>query len=915
MTFDELVDEFHRRIQSNSHRFLKRLHLEFISVMNNSPELSNFSTIDEKVWALRNKQQTRPMCYCGNHTKFHLNSGKYHIFCSSSCSRKNPVTLECRNEKRLASGAVEKIQETIATRYSKEKIKQLRQEGVYNKFGVNNYFATPESKIRNKEHNLKNYGVEYYTQTDEYKTKSRNTYRLRYGVDHYSQSETAKEFAKIRYLADQQDRLHSYGVGHTSQIKISNVLPLIENPDWLYEQYITHNKSTQQLVDELGISATTVLNYLRKHEIGIKYNFGYSHRCIQWIESITNTHGIDIQHALNGGEYVIPNTRYRADGYCAATNTIYEFHGDIWHGNLAVFRETDQPNPFSNLTAKELYEKTLKKENYIKDMGYNLVVMWENDWINKQTVNRKFVQDFLLASNGNLNARALEKHSVTKEQAYQCYHDLLGPRLCQECQAPTTFISFKKGYTTFCSKSCVSNNKDVMGKKTSTLIRNYGEDGFKSAEIQTKKKNTSIINYGVQHPRQNTEYVNAQRQKFLKEYGIANPANTEEANKKRITTNLERYGTVNPASNKEVYSKIVSTNIEKYGVSTALLLPNNRISALSARKDINIYDKLDDAQWLEENKNVPSPVLAESLGIAWSTVLKYYKKHNITRPHITISSFELKLIDFLKEHNLHHISSDRTVLDGKEIDIYLPEFKIGLEIDGLYWHSEHYIKDKYYHAKKSNLALEKGIQLIHITDYELSNQFEIVKNRILAKLGKQRKVFARKCVIVPVKSVDYESFMVQHHIQGSAPASVRIGLKYENELVAVMSFSRARYNRNYEWELIRYATQHSVVGGASRLFSHFTSTVLPKSVISYADLRWNTGDVYAKIGMTLSHTTTPNYWYIENGRLAHRTKYQKHKLRKLLSLYDDSLSEWENMKNNGYTRYWDCGNKVFTWSN
>jgi very-short-patch-repair endonuclease len=528
---------------------------------------------------------------------------------------------------------------------------------------------------------------------------------------------------------------------------------------------------------------------------------------------------------------------------------------------------------------------------------------------------RNFVTYNLIAIDGNLNARALKKYGIDKEHAYQVYHGLTGPGLCKECQSPTTFISFKKGYAAFCSNSCVSRNKDVMAIKTSTLIRNYGEDGFRSNTIQNKKKKTSIANYGVAHPRQNKEYINALQQKFLKEHGVTNPANTEEANKKRTATNLERYGTENPVSNPEVYSKIISTNLKKYGVSTALLLPENKSNALSARKSIDIYAKLDDITWLEENKNIPSPILAESLNVAWSTVLNYYKKHNITRPHIIVSSFELKLIDFLKEHNIQYISSERTILDGKEIDIYLPEFKIGLEIDGLYWHSEHYIKDKHYHAKKTNLALEKGIQLIHITDYELSNKFEIVKNRILAKLGKHHRIFARKCKIVSVRAADYESFMMCHHIQGYAPASVRIGLEYEGELVALMAFSRARYNNNYEWELIRYATCHAVVGGASRLFSYFISTVLPKSVISYADLRWNTGIVYTKIGMTLSHTTKPNYWYIENGRLVHRTKYQKHKLNALLSVYDEKLSEWENMKNNGYTRYWDCGNKVFTWSN
>lgn len=528
---------------------------------------------------------------------------------------------------------------------------------------------------------------------------------------------------------------------------------------------------------------------------------------------------------------------------------------------------------------------------------------------------KKFVEDKLISKNGNLNARALAYHNISKESAYQVYHSLVGPQQCKECHKPTTFLSFKKGYTTFCSPSCASRNQDTVNKRTATLIENFGSAGFKSDIILDKKKKTSISNYGVEHPRQNGEYINLLRQKFLIDYGVSNPANTAEANEKRIKTNLERYGSVNPVSNPHVYAKIAATNREKYGATTALLLPKNRNKALDSRKDTGVYDKLDNPQWLEENKTIPSTILSEHLGVAWSTILNYYKKHNITRPNTIVSGLELKLIDFLKEYNIQYISSERTILDGKEIDIYLPDFHIGIEIDGLYWHSEQYIKDKYYHVNKTKLALEKGIRLIHITDYELLNQIDIVKSRLLAKLGKQTRIFARKCNIVPISAADYQEFMSHNHIQGSAPASVRIGLEYKNMLVAVMSFSKPRYNKNYEWELIRYASSSTVVGGASRLFNNFIVTKSPKSIISYADLRWNTGEVYETLGMKFSHATSPNYWYIENGQLVHRTRYQKHKLSKLLPVYDDHLTEWENMKNNGYTRYWDCGNNVFVWNN
>jgi len=100
---------------------------------------------------------------------------------------------------------------------------------------------------------------------------------------------------------------------------------------------------------------------------------------IKWLNFISLYNQIQIQHAENEGEFTIPNTKYSADGYCQETNTIYEFHGDFWHGNPKKFNPTDM-NTITNKTYGELYQKTIKREQEIRDMGYNLVVMWESDW-------------------------------------------------------------------------------------------------------------------------------------------------------------------------------------------------------------------------------------------------------------------------------------------------------------------------------------------------------------------------------------------------------------------------------------------------------------------------------------------------------------------------------------------------------
>ena len=107
---------------------------------------------------------------------------------------------------------------------------------------------------------------------------------------------------------------------------------------------------------------------------------GYSNAQIQWLNLISKLEKIHIQHAENSNEYTIPNTKFKADGYCEETNTIYEYHGDYWHGNPKKYN-SNKINIVSNKTFGELYQYTLNKEILIREMGFNLITIWESDWI------------------------------------------------------------------------------------------------------------------------------------------------------------------------------------------------------------------------------------------------------------------------------------------------------------------------------------------------------------------------------------------------------------------------------------------------------------------------------------------------------------------------------------------------------
>lgn len=114
----------------------------------------------------------------------------------------------------------------------------------------------------------------------------------------------------------------------------------------------------------------------------------YSKVAIEWLTSISIKENIFIQHAENKGEFKIPGTNLFVDGYCELTNTIYEFHGDYWHGNPNKYKP-DDIHPIKKIPYGEIYKETLERENKIKSFGYNLIVMWESDYKELKNLEKK----------------------------------------------------------------------------------------------------------------------------------------------------------------------------------------------------------------------------------------------------------------------------------------------------------------------------------------------------------------------------------------------------------------------------------------------------------------------------------------------------------------------------------------------
>ena len=269
------------------------------------------------------------------------------------------------------------------------------------------------------------------------------------------------------------------------------------------------------------------------------------------------------------------------------------------------------------------------------------------------------------------------------------------------------------------------------------------------------------------------------------------------------------------------------------------------------------------------------------------------------------SNSEKDILNWLKSYNINIVENSRSIISPLELDFYLPDYKLAIEFNGLYFHSEKGGKNKNYHLNKTNLCKEKGIQLIHVFENEWINKQDIVKSIILAKLRIfERRIFARKCQIRELTNKEYRDFVELNHIQGFVSAKHKIGLFYQDELVQICSFGKSRFKKD-EIELIRHCSKLNtqIIGGLSKLLSYYNFS----NLVTYVDLRYGNGSGYKN--WELIEQTKPNYWYWKSGYiLESRIKYQKHKLKNLLEKFDPNLSEHENMLNNGFTRIWDCGN-------
>ena len=280
-----------------------------------------------------------------------------------------------------------------------------------------------------------------------------------------------------------------------------------------------------------------------------------------------------------------------------------------------------------------------------------------------------------------------------------------------------------------------------------------------------------------------------------------------------------------------------------------------------------------------------------------------------------ISNLENSIKEFIDSLK---IKNEKTVIAKQEIDIFLPDYNLGIEFNGLYYHSIKF-KNKHYHQKKTELAEKNKIQLIHVFEDEWVNKQEIVKSIIKSKLNIfDEKIYARKCEVKEIKNNQIiKEFLEINHIQGFIGSKIKIGLFHNNELVSLMTFGKKRIalgnksNDSNIYEIFRFCSKLNtqVIGGANKLLKYFIRKYNPNEIITFADRRYSNGSLYDNMGFKYEKKTEPNYWYFNvNGPITrfHRYNFRKQKL--VNEGFNINDSENKIMEKRNYLRIYDSGN-------
>ena len=464
-----------------------------------------------------------------------------------------------------------------------------------------------------------------------------------------------------------------------------------------------------------------------------------------------------------------------------------------------------------------------------------------------------------------------------------------------------------KAKETFLKKYGVDNpakSKEVLVKIQKTNLDRYGvECSAQSEVVKEKIKATNLKKYGVEYSFQAEEVRDKIKATSLERYGVDNPSKSDVIKNRIVESNRKNLGVDYPMQSKDVMDKSRATSFEKYGTEYP-----NQSEIVKSKIDASTLEHygVNRACRLDEFKQKIVDTNRERYGVDYTCLIYSGKLKG------NDSSYNRSFAELL---DINNITYEREFLLQK----YSYDFKVGntlIEIDPTATHNTYFSPygdnriDVNYHRDKTKLAKDNGYSVIHIFEWDDINKvMQLLKNRVT--------IYARKCEVRMVSEVDTGNYLDTYHLQGTCRGQkIRLGLYYNNQLVSLMTFGKSRFNKNCEYELLRYCASHNVVGGAEKLFKYFVDTYKPNSVVSYCDTSKFSGKVYDTLSFEFIKTNKPRkHWYSmkERRHITDGLLLSQGYDRLFKESHGKGTSNEELILARGYLPVYDCGQSTYIW--
>ena len=466
-----------------------------------------------------------------------------------------------------------------------------------------------------------------------------------------------------------------------------------------------------------------------------------------------------------------------------------------------------------------------------------------------------------------------------------------------------------KAKETFLKKYGVDNpakSKEVLAKIQKTNLERYGvEYSAQSDIVKEKVKTTNLKKYGVEYSFQANEVKDKIKATNLERYGVDNPSKSDIIKTRIVESNRKNLGVDYPMQSKDVMDKSRVTSFEKYGTEYP-----NQSDIVKSKIDASTLEHygVNRVCKLDEFKQKVVDTNRERYGVDYTCLIYSGKLRG------NDSSYNRSFAELLDDNGIKY---EREFLLQK----YSYDFKVGetlIEINPTATHNTHFNPygknriDANYHRDKSKLAKDSGYSVIHVFDWDdVDKVVQLLKNRVT--------IYARKCEVRMVSEVDTGNYLDTYHLQGTCRGQkIRLGLYYNNQLVSLMTFGKSRFNKNCEYELLRYCASHNVVGGAEKLFKYFIDNYKPSSIVSYCDTSKFSGKVYDTLSFEFIKTNKPRkHWYSmkERRHITDGLLLSQGYDRLFKESHGKGTSNEELILARGYLPVYDCGQSTYIWRN